>query len=117
MGVAERPSGVSSGSAGVGRPQSGPAARRQAVDVAKALRKHADNVARAYMRLFVEAVWKPFEAEGRPEERWLEVSEALERLRPLAAESLVAMFALAMDEATERTFGRQLERLPDPPGP
>ena len=35
-----------------------------------------------------EAVWKPFEAEGRPEERWPEVSEALERLRPLAAESL-----------------------------
>ena len=90
---------------------------RQALDVAKALRKHADNVARAYMRLFVEAVWKPFEAEGRPEERWTEVSEALERLRPLATESLVAMFALSMDEATEETFGRQLERLPDPPGP
>ena len=85
---------------------------RQALEVAAALRKHADSVARAYMRLFVEAVWKPFEAEGRPEERWPEVSEALERLRPLAAESLVAMFALAMDDATERTFGRQLERLP-----
>ena len=88
---------------------------RQALEVAAALRKHADSVARAYMRLFVEAVWKPFEAEGRPEERWPEVSEALERLRPLAAESLVAMFALAMDDATERTFGRQLERLPDRP--
>jgi hypothetical protein len=25
------------------------------------------------------------------------------------------MFGLAMDDATERTFGRQLERLPDPP--
>jgi hypothetical protein len=65
------------------------------------------------MRLFVEAVWKPFEAEGRPEERWPEVAEHLERLRPLAAESLHAMFGLAMDDATERTFGRQLERLPD----
>ena len=90
---------------------------RQALEVARALRKHADNVAKAYMRLFVEAVWKPFEAEGRPEERWPEVSEALERLRPLAAESLLAIFALAMDEATERTFGRQLERLPEPPAP
>jgi DNA-binding transcriptional MerR regulator len=87
---------------------------RQALEVAGSLRRHADAVARAYMRLFVEAVWKPFEAEGRPEERWPEVSEALERLRPLAAESLHAMFALAMDDATERTFGRQLERLPDP---
>jgi DNA-binding transcriptional MerR regulator len=87
---------------------------RQALEVAGSLRRHADSVARAYMKLFVEAVWKPFEAEGRPEERWPEISEALERLRPLAAESLLAMFALAMDDATERTFGRQLERLPDP---
>ena len=87
---------------------------RQALEVAGSLRRHADSVARAYMKLFVEAVWKPFEAEGRPEERWIEVSEALERLRPLAAESLLAMFRLAMDDATEHTFGRQLERLPDP---
>jgi len=87
---------------------------RQALEVAGALRRHADSVASAYMRLFVEAVWKPFEAAGRPEERWPEISEALERLRPLASESLVAMFGLAMDDATERTFGRQLERLPEP---
>jgi hypothetical protein len=87
---------------------------RQALAVAASLRRHTDAVARAYMKLFVEAVWKPFEAAGRPEERWPEVSDALERLRPLAAESLLAMFALAMDDATERTFGRQLERLPDP---
>ena len=85
---------------------------RQALEVAGSLRRHADSVARAYMKLFIEAVWKPFEAEGRPEERWTEVSEALERLRPLAVESLVAVFCLAMADATERTFGRQLERLP-----
>jgi DNA-binding transcriptional MerR regulator len=85
---------------------------RQALAVAGALRRHADSVARAYMKLFIEAVWKPFEAAGRPEERWPEVADALERLRPLAVDSLVAVFGLAMDEATGRTFGRQLERLP-----
>jgi DNA-binding transcriptional MerR regulator len=85
---------------------------RQALEVAGSLRRHADSVARAYMKLFIEAVWKPFEAAGRPEESWPEVSAALERLRPLAVESLVAVFGLAMDDATERTFGRQLERLP-----
>jgi DNA-binding transcriptional MerR regulator len=86
---------------------------RQALEVAGSLRRHSDSVARAYMKLFVEAVWKPFEAAGRPEERWTEISDALERLRPLATESLLAMFSLAMDDATERTFGRQLERLPE----
>jgi hypothetical protein len=41
------------------------------------------------------------------------VREALERLRPLAAESLLAIFGIAMDDAADRAFGRQLERLPD----
>ena len=36
----------------------------------------------------------------------------LERLRPLASESLLAVFALAMDDAMEHTFGRQLARMP-----
>jgi DNA-binding transcriptional MerR regulator len=87
----------------------------QALEVAGSLREHADSIARAYLKLFLEAVWEPFEAEGRPAERWPEISEALERLRPLAAESLHAMFGLAMDAATERTLGRHLEGLPDPP--
>ena len=86
---------------------------QQALEVAGTLRRHADAVARAYMKLFVEAVWKPFEAAGRPEDRWQEVSDALERMHPLATESLLAMFAMAMEDATERTFGRQLERLPE----
>jgi len=83
----------------------------QALEVAGSLREHADSIAHAYLKLFSDAVWDPFEAAGLPEERWPEVSEALERLRPLAAESLHAMFGLAMDAATERTLGR----LPDPP--
>jgi DNA-binding transcriptional MerR regulator len=86
---------------------------QQALEVAGSLRRHADAVARAYMKLFVEAVWKPFEAAGRPEDRWQEVSDALERMHPLATESLLAMFGMAMEDATERTFGRQLERLPE----
>ena len=85
---------------------------RQAIEVAGQLRRHADAVARTFVRLFLDAVWKPFEAAGRPEERWAEVSDALERLRPLAAESLLAVFQLAMEDAAEQAFGRQLERLP-----
>ena len=85
----------------------------QALEVAGKLRRHADSVADTFVRLFHDVVWKPFEEAGRPEERWPEVGEAAERLRPLAAESLLAVFALAMDDASERAFGRQLERLPE----
>jgi DNA-binding transcriptional MerR regulator len=87
---------------------------KQALEVAGRLRRQADSVANVFVRLFLDAVWKPFDAAGRPQERWPEVSEALERLRPLASESLLAVFQLAMDDAVEEAFGRQLERLPDP---
>jgi DNA-binding transcriptional MerR regulator len=85
---------------------------RDALEVAGRLRRHADSVAETFLRLFLDTVWKPFEAEGRPEERWPDVIEALERFRPLASESLLAVFGLAMDDAVEHAFGRQLRRLP-----
>lgn len=83
----------------------------RALDVLESLRRHADGVARAYVDLFLEAVWRPFEAAGRPAERWPEVMDALERLRPLAAESLLAMFQLAMTERVDGALGQ----LPPPP--
>ena len=49
-----------------------------------------------YVDLFLETVWTPFEQAGRPRERWPDVQEALERLHPLAAESLLAIFGMAM---------------------
>lgn len=85
---------------------------RQALEVAGRLRRHADRVAEDFVRLFLDTVWKPFEAAGRPEERWPEVSDALERMRPLAVESLLAVFQIAMEDAAEQAFGRQLARLP-----
>jgi DNA-binding transcriptional MerR regulator len=84
---------------------------RAALDVATRLQRHAQGVARTFVELFLEQVWKPFEEAGRPRERWPEVREALERLRPLAAESLLAVFQLTMSEAVENAFGRQLERM------
>jgi DNA-binding transcriptional MerR regulator len=82
-----------------------------ALDVTARLRRHADGVARAFVELFLAQIWKPFEQAGRPPEQWPAVREALERLRPLAAESLVAIFQLAMSDAVEKAFGRELERI------
>jgi DNA-binding transcriptional MerR regulator len=82
-----------------------------ALELAAKIRKHADGVAHEYVKLFVEQVWKPFEEAGAPEERWPEVRAALERLRPLAADSLMAIFGVAMADASEEAFGREIERL------
>ena len=84
---------------------------QRALDVAAELRRHGDDVAKLFVKLFLDEVWKPFEAAGRPPERWEQIAEALERMRPLAAESLLAVFQLAMSEAVEKAFGRELERM------
>jgi DNA-binding transcriptional MerR regulator len=82
-----------------------------ALDVAREIRKHADSVAKTFVELFVREVWKPFEDQGRPEHDLPRVREAVERLRPLASDALLAVFQLAMTDAVERRVGRELERL------
>jgi DNA-binding transcriptional MerR regulator len=81
------------------------------LDLAVRLRRRADEVADMYVKVFLDIVWRPFEEAGHPEERWPEVRTALERLRPLAADSLLASFQLAMDDAAERAFGRAVSRI------
>ena len=79
-----------------------------AVVTAEKLRRHADGVARAFVDLFVKEVWQPFDRAGRPERDWPQMSEALERMRPLAAGALQATFQIAMGEAVEKESERTL---------
>jgi len=74
------------------------------------LRRHSEGVARAFVDLFVKEIWEPFDQAGRPEEDWPKVREALERLRPLASDALLAVFQITMSEATERATERTLKR-------
>jgi len=75
------------------------------------VRAQADGIADTCVELFLETVWTPFEQGGRPRERWPEVREALERLSPLAAESLLAIFGMAMRDAVERESGRVVRQM------
>jgi DNA-binding transcriptional MerR regulator len=79
-----------------------------AIATAERLRRHADGVARAFVELFVKEIWQPFDEAGRPEPDWPKMSEALERMRPLAAGALLATFQLAMGEAIEKESERTL---------
>jgi DNA-binding transcriptional MerR regulator len=82
---------------------------------AEKLQKHAEGVARAFVDLFVKEIWEPFDQAGRPEEDWPKVREALDRMRPLAADALVAMFNMTMGEATEKAGERTLHEAARPP--
>jgi len=80
-----------------------------ALEVASKMRRSAEAVASVYVDLFLKNVWEPFNKAGRPDEDWPKVRDALERLRPLASEALLAIFQIAMTEATEKALGRALK--------
>lgn len=84
---------------------------QHALMVTAKLQHHCRAVAREFVRLFLEDVWKPFADAGYPEERWSEVTESIERLRPLSSQTLLAAYQLTMSKEVEDAFGRELERL------
>jgi DNA-binding transcriptional MerR regulator len=71
--------------------------------------RDCDSVARSFTRLFIKELWEPFERAGQPEERWDELIEAVDSLRPLASEALLAMFKLRMTSQLEEAFGKVIE--------
>ena len=85
----------------------------RSIDFTADVRKQADQLAQTYVDLFLETVWTPFESLGSPPEGWPAVQEALDRMLPLASDSLLAIFGMAMKDAVERESARALQRMAD----
>lgn len=81
------------------------------LDVLEKLDRHAQSIAKIFVELFLDEVWKPFQKAGFPPEDWPKVRDALERLRPLAGEALLGMFEPAMSKAVERAADRVADKL------
>jgi DNA-binding transcriptional MerR regulator len=89
----------------------------RSLEILAAVRAQADRIADIYVDVFLETKWTPFEEAGRPAEGWPEVQAALERMHPLALESLVSVFGIAMKEAVDRESVRALRRMSGEPEP
>ena len=63
------------------------------------------------MHLFMEDVWKPFAASGRPDESWQELAETMDRLRPIAEEALLVIFRRRLSDEVESAFTGIARRL------
>ena len=87
-----------------------------AVETAEEMRRSSDKVARLFVELFVKEIWEPFDRAGRPEADWSKMREALDRMRPLASDALLAMFQIAMGESTEKASERTLRDAAKPAG-
>jgi DNA-binding transcriptional MerR regulator len=74
------------------------------------VRRSCETASRAFVWLFLNEFWKPFDEAGQPEERWEEVTETIERLRPIASEAMLAVFRQTMTAEVEDAFGKVLER-------
>ena len=82
----------------------------RSLSVLEDLLHHVDGVAGSFVRLFLDEVWRPFEKSGEPAEKWSQVREDLERLRPLASDALAATFQKVMSDAVEQALGREFQR-------
>lgn len=81
-----------------------------ALTAVEQIQRHCEAVSRSFVKLYMDEVWKPFEEAGSPEDRWSEVADSIEHLRPLASEAMLAVFQHTMTRAVETAFGRELER-------
>lgn len=82
----------------------------EVVEVTEEMVAASDRVAAVFTELFLKNIWRPFVDEGRPAERWPEIRAALERLRPIASDALLATFKVRMAQAVEEAFGTELDR-------
>src|SRR5579871_1658338 len=64
---------------------------RTTLELVERVNRDCDSVARAFTKLFLKEVWEPFERAGQPAESWDELIGAVDSLRPLASEALLAL--------------------------
>jgi DNA-binding transcriptional MerR regulator len=81
-----------------------------AIDVVSDLRRHSESVAKIYVRLFIKHVLRPAQEEDG-QERWPELQQTLERIRPVASEALLGVFQLVMTEQVEKALEKELSRM------
>src|SRR4051794_19874299 len=84
--------------------------------VVKKVRASSQTVAREFIRLFIEDLFKPFKASGMPADEWPQLLEAIERLRPMSAQVVLGVYQLTMSEEVERAAQEQLRDLFVKPG-
>ena len=82
-----------------------------ALDEYERLVDDAARIAARFVELFETNLWEPFVAAGLPAERLAQLTEALQRVRPLATAAMDATLAHAMERAVAASATRQMARF------
>ncbi len=84
---------------------------QSALAVLDEIERHLDSVSRSFVDVFLGEVWKPFQQADMPPERWPEIEQAVQRLRPIAGEALITIFQQRLSTQIESAFGEITRRL------
>jgi DNA-binding transcriptional MerR regulator len=84
---------------------------RAALAAIEDVQRHCESASRSFVRLFLREVWRPFAKEDMPVERWPEIEDAVERLRPAASEALVTIFQERLSTQIERALSEITHHL------
>lgn len=85
------------------------------LDEAERLRADLDRIAVRFITLYLEHVWAPFEAAGRPPEQLPQIIDSLTRLRPIANMAVGPLLSQSMAAKTAEVTARTLADAPDHP--
>jgi hypothetical protein len=85
-----------------------------ALAVFEQIERHCDLISGSFVNLFLDEVWRPFMDAGMPVQRWPEIEQSVDGLRPLATEALLAIFGQRMSAQIDAAFG-ELGRRPGGP--
>lgn len=80
-------------------------------DLFKKVNEHTRAISEVFIKMVDVGVVRPQEKAGLPPESFPTVVSAIEALRPLATETMLAAFRVNMDRAAEDAFGKILQRI------
>lgn len=75
--------------------------------------EHVRAIARTYVQMFVDTVWRPFLEAGAPRERLDDILATVTRLQPVAAQAVLAAFRTEMATEVAAAVEAALSQLED----
>jgi DNA-binding transcriptional MerR regulator len=79
------------------------------------IRRHLDEIAELFEQVWLEHIWEPFVEAGMPDDRLPELQATLAKVQPLAVDTVMALFTLAMEAQIAQGIAREIERAAERP--
>ena len=78
-------------------------------DMAELIVGHTRQLADGFLRMFLDHIWAPFSAAGKPDDEAARVLELVERLSPLVNEATAAALNLSMEERIDEALMGEID--------